>query len=125
MRSRTVATCIVLVLLAAACGNAGSGKGTATVTTTPGAAPITEVSGAQLQKKVPLPGVQGVTDSQINVAVITAGSNPLAGDYTTYETGIRASFNMVNASGGIYGRKLAVTASHNDQFINNQQTVKS
>jgi branched-chain amino acid transport system substrate-binding protein len=121
-----VTTCIVLALFAAACGNSGSGKsGTTTVTTTKGEPPITEVSGADLQKKVALSGVPGVTDSNINVAVITAGSNPLAGDYTSFETGIQAYFNMVNADGGIYGRQLKISASHNDQFINNLQTVKS
>jgi ABC-type branched-subunit amino acid transport system substrate-binding protein len=125
MRSRIVTTCIVLALFAAACGNSGSGKATPTVTTVKGEAPVTEVTGADLQKNVPLTGVQGVTATNINVAVITAGSNPLAGDYTTYETGIQAYFNMVNAAGGIYGRKLKISASHNDQFINNQQTVKA
>src|SRR5207244_733945 len=34
-------------------------------------------------------------------------------------------FNKVNAEGGIYGRKLVITANHNDGFINNQSTVKS
>ena len=77
----------------------------------PGAAPITEVTGAALKKNVHLTGVQGVTDSEIKVAVITAGSNPLAGDYTTFQDGIQAYFNMINSQGGIYGRKLVISAS--------------
>ena len=68
-----------------------------TPTTKPGTPPITEVSGADLKKNVPLNGVQGVTDSEIKVAVITAGSNPLAGDYTTFHDGIQAYFDMINA----------------------------
>ena len=98
--SRILAACAAIGLLVAACGNAGSSKPVSTPTTRPGAAPITEVSGAQLQKNIPLTGVQGVTNSQIDVAVITAGTNPLAGDYSTFVNGIQAYFNMVNADGG-------------------------
>jgi hypothetical protein len=90
MRSRILAIGAVIALFTVACGNAGSDKAeTVTPTTQPGAPPITEVSGADLQKNVPLSGVQGVTDDEIKVAVITAGSNPLAGDYTTFKDGIR------------------------------------
>jgi len=119
-----VAAAAVVALLAVACGNAGSSSKSTVPTTQPGAPPITEVSGADLQKNVPLTGVQGVTDKEIKVAVITAGSNPLAGDYTTFVDGIQAYFNMINAAGGIYGRKLVISANRNDGFINNQQTVK-
>ena len=68
MRSRIVATCIVLGLLGAACSNATSDKPTSTATTIKGAPPITEVSAADLHKKVAISGVQGVTDDSINVA---------------------------------------------------------
>jgi len=125
MRSRILAAGAVVALLTVACGNAGSSKTSEVPTTKPGTPPITEVSGADLKKNVHLSGVQGVTDSEIKVAVITAGSNPLAGDYTTYQDGIQAYFDMINSQGGIYGRKLVISASHNDQFINNQQTVKA
>jgi ABC-type branched-subunit amino acid transport system substrate-binding protein len=126
MRSRILAAGAAVALLTVACGNAGSSKGpVATPTTQPGAPPITEATGATLQKNVHLTGVQGVTDSQINVAVITAGSNPLAGNYTAYVDGIQAYFDMINSQGGIYGRKLVISANHNDGFVNNQQTVKT
>ena len=124
MRSRILAAGAVVALLTVACGNAGSSGKSVVPTTKPGTPQITEVSGAALKKKVHLTGVQGVTDSEIKVAVITAGSNPLAGDYTTFQDGIQAYFNMINSEGGIYGRKLKISASHNDNFINNQQTVK-
>jgi len=123
--SRIVAACAAIGLLVAACGNAGSSKPVSTPTTRPGAAPVTEVSGAQLQKNIPLTGVQGVTNSQIEVAVITAGTNPLAGDYSTFASGIQAYFNMVNAAGGIYGRKLVISQQHDDQFVNDEHTVKA
>ena len=123
--SRILAACAAIGLLVAACGNAGSSKPVSTPTTRPGAAPITEVSGAQLQKNIPLTGVQGVTNSQIDVAVITAGTNPLAGDYSTFVSGIQAYFNMVNAAGGVYGRRLVISQQHDDQFVNDEHTVKA
>jgi ABC-type branched-subunit amino acid transport system substrate-binding protein len=125
MRSRILAVGAVVALLTVACGNASSDKPVVTPTTEPGAPPITEVSGADLQKNVPLSGVQGVTDTEIKVAVITAGSNPLAGDYTTFKDGIQAYFDMINDQGGIYGRRLVISADRNDGFVNNQQTVKT
>ena len=112
-------------LLAVACGNAGSSKPIAVATTRPGAPPISEVSGGALHTNVPLNAVPGVTNSQINVAVITAGTNPLAGDYTRFADGVQAYFDMINAQGGIYGRKLVISAKHDDQFVNDEQTVKA
>jgi branched-chain amino acid transport system substrate-binding protein len=126
MRSRILAVGAALALLAVACSNASS-KPNAVTTPTGGGSKtgVTEVTGAALKKNVPLPGVQGVTSTEIQVAVITSGTNPLAGDYRTFADGIQAYFNKVNAEGGIYGRKLVISATHDDGFINNQSTVKS
>ena len=41
-----------------------------------------------------------------------------------FANGIQAKFDMVNAAGGIYGRKLVIGANRNDGFINNQLVVK-
>jgi ABC-type branched-subunit amino acid transport system substrate-binding protein len=125
MRSRVVATCIVLGLLAVACGNATSDKATATDSTIKGAPPLTEVSGADLHKKVPISGVQGVTDDSINVAAITSKTNCLAGCYGPYVDGIKAYFNYMNSTGGIYGRQLKISSDRDDAFLNNEQTVKN
>jgi ABC-type branched-subunit amino acid transport system substrate-binding protein len=125
MRSPILVTCAAVALLAAACANSTSAKQAAVPTTKPGAPPITEVSGAELHKNIPLTGVQGVTTRQIDVAVITAGTNPLAGDYTTFADGIQAYFDMINSEGGIYGRQLVISAKHDDQFVNDEQTVKA
>jgi len=124
MRFRIVATCAVMTLLAVACGNAGSDK-PVTVTTKPGAPGITQASAADLKKNVTLTGVQGVTDSDINVAVITSKTNLLGGPYGSFADGIKAYFNYMNDGGGIYGRKLNVTANRDDQMLQNQQQVKS
>jgi branched-chain amino acid transport system substrate-binding protein len=125
MRSRILTLCLAVGLLAAACSNAGSSKPATVPTTKPGTPPITEASSAALHQHIPLTGVPGVTDTEIKVAAITAGTNPLAGDYSTFVQGIQAYFDMINSEGGIYGRKLVISAQHDDQFVNDEQTVKS
>lgn len=125
MRSWGLAVVVTLALFAVACGNSTSSKPVAIATTLPGTPPITEVSGAALKKNVPLDGVQGVTSNEIRVAAITAGTNPVAGDYRTFVDGIQAYFDMVNSEGGIYGRRLVISVKRDDGFINNQQTVKA
>jgi branched-chain amino acid transport system substrate-binding protein len=127
MRSRILALGAALALLAVACSNSPSAKPPALTTNTGDGSKtgVTEVTGAALKQNIPLKGVQGVTDTEIQVAVITAGTNPLAGDYRTFADGIQAYFDKVNSEGGIYGRKLVISAQHDDGFINNQQTVKS
>jgi ABC-type branched-subunit amino acid transport system substrate-binding protein len=114
-----------LAVLAVACSNSPSAKPLATVTTKPGAPPITEASGAELQKNVHLTGVEGVTDTSINVAAITTKTNCLVGCYSAYVDGITAYFNYMNSTGGIYGRKLKITANRDDQFLQNELTVKA
>jgi len=125
MRSRLVLLGVAVALLVAACSNASSSKPLVTPTVPKGAPPVTEATGAALKQDVALSGVPGVTSTQISVAAITAGSNPLAGDYSTFVDGIQAYFNMINSQGGIYGRQLKITANHNDGFINDEQTVKA
>ena len=76
----------------------------------PGGANVTEVTGADLQKNVSV-SAPGVTDKQIDVAVITAKTNILGGHYGEYADGIQEYFDYVNAPmsegglGGIYGRQ--------------------
>ena len=111
-----------MVLLVGACGNAGSSK--ASDTTTPALnGPTTTVSPADLQKNLPVKA-PGVSSTQIKVAAITAKTNNLTGSYAPLVDGIKAYFAMVNANGGIYGRKLVIGADRDDQFGQNRQTVQ-
>jgi branched-chain amino acid transport system substrate-binding protein len=125
MRTRFLTICALVAMLTIACGNSTSSKPLSVPTTKPGTPPISEASRAALRQDVHLTGVQGVTDSKISVAVITAGTNPLAGDYSSFANGIQAYFDMINSQGGIYGRKLVISANHDDQFVNDEQTVKA
>ncbi len=80
----------VLVLAAAACGNAPPSAFSAV------AAP-------------------GVTATSIDVGGIAAVTGPLGDQYSPALDGARAYFKMVNAAGGVEGRKIHVTADLDDQ----------
>jgi branched-chain amino acid transport system substrate-binding protein len=127
MRSRRLFAAVVLIsLAAAACGNSKSQ--TAAPTTVPlGNTPLTTASAADLAKNVPHPGVKGVTDTTIRVAVITAKTNPIGGRYHEFIDGIKAYFKVINDAGGIYGRKLTIVADRDDVVgtLNVQQTTSS
>jgi ABC-type branched-subunit amino acid transport system substrate-binding protein len=123
MRARWLLLGLVMVFVAAACSNAGSDKTSTSDTTTP-SGPGTTFSAADLQKNVHL-DENGVTDTAINVAAVTAKTNnPTGASYAPLVDGVKAYFQMVNDKGGIYGRKLAVKWDHDDQFAQNRQTVQ-
>jgi branched-chain amino acid transport system substrate-binding protein len=127
MRTRRLLVGVVLLSVAlAACGNSKSQS--APPTTVPvGNTPQTTASAADLTKNVSRPGVKGVTDSTIRVAVITAKTNPIGGKYHEFIDGIRAYFKVINDKGGIYGRKLVVVSDRDDVVgtQNVQQTTSS
>src|SRR5258706_15521466 len=113
MRSRIVATCAVMAILAVACGNAGSGKATNTLPSNTG--PVTTGSPSDLTKNVPVTA-PGVSSTEIKVAAITTNSNNPTGSYAPLADGIKAYFAMINAGGGIYGRKLTLAIDRDDQL---------
>ncbi len=121
MRVRIVAACAVIALLAVACGNAGSAKSTVTTAPSGTAGPTTT---ADLTKNVPV-AAPGVSDTEIHVAAITTNSNNPTGSYAPLADGVKAYFEMINSQGGIYGRKLVLTADHDDQLGSNRQTVQA
>jgi branched-chain amino acid transport system substrate-binding protein len=69
----------------------------------------------------------GVTSTEIDVGGVVSKTNPLGGEYASSFDGVKAYFNMVNASKdkGIYGRKLKLTSERDDQVSNNQQEVQA
>jgi ABC-type branched-subunit amino acid transport system substrate-binding protein len=123
MHSRIVATCAVMALLAVACGNANTSKATDT-TLAPNTGPATTASPAELQRNVHV-DAPGVSDTEIKVAAISTNSNNPIGSNAPVADGVKAYFAMVNAGGGIYGRKLVLTADHDDQLGSNRQTVQA
>ena len=111
MRIRLLAMLTVLVVLSAACGN--SKKGTASTSTLPAGATETTFSAADLKKHVPVTA-KGVTDTTITVDTVTSKTNPLHGHYAEIADGMQAYFNMVNSTGGLYGRTLQIGKQRDD-----------
>jgi hypothetical protein len=109
-RARALITVALVALLAAACG---SGEKTASDTTKPDAS-----------KVVPMPGVPGVTDTEIRFSVIgtSTAKNP-TGSCTLecYVNGIKAYFAYRNSEDGIYGRKLVLDTPLDDELGKGQQ----
>jgi ABC-type branched-subunit amino acid transport system substrate-binding protein len=129
MRRRILAASVAGALLVAGsgliagCGNSG-GSDSTTETTAGDGSPVTTASGSDLDKNVPV-DAPGVTDTEINVAVITAATNILGGHYKELADGIQAYFDTVNADGGIYGRDLKIGKIRDDKMASNQSEVKA
>jgi ABC-type branched-subunit amino acid transport system substrate-binding protein len=106
----------VLVLVAAACSNASDdNKSSGTSTTT-----ASSSSGGGTTVDQP-----GVTKDTIRVGGVASVTNPLNGPYGSAFDGVKAYFDMVNSSGGIYGRKLEEVSERDDQISNNQEQVQA
>ncbi len=119
-RSAGAAALIVisaLALLAAACGNSSGTKAASTSST---AAPTGTGSG-----QYPAVNAPGVSATEIQVGgVASVSNNPLGSVYGDSFKGVQAYFNMVNAQGGIYGRKLVLSQKLDDQVGQNQAQVQ-
>jgi branched-chain amino acid transport system substrate-binding protein len=77
----------------------------------------------------PFPKVDqpGVTETEIRVGGVVSKTNPLGGDFESAFDGVKAYFNMVNASKdkGVYGRKLRLTSERDDQVSMGRQEVQA
>jgi branched-chain amino acid transport system substrate-binding protein len=114
---------LAVALSAAACSNSKS-ETTATTRPLSGSTPQTTASRADLERNVPV-NEPGVTDTTITVDVIASKTNPLHGKYAEIADGMGAYFAMVNASGGIYGRKLVIGKQRDDVIgLQNRQQVQ-
>ncbi len=71
----------------------------------------TVVAGADSGSSASAPGV---TPTQIDVGAIATRTGVGAGDFAAFIPGLEAYFDMVNAHGGINGRKLVLTANLDD-----------
>lgn len=125
MRSRRVSPVLAVAALAlavAACGNSTSSAGGDSGGGSAG--PGTTVSSADLQKRVTV-NQPGVTDSEIRVGGVVSKTNPIGGQYADAAKGVQAYFDMINAKGGIYGRKLVLSKVRDDNTVKNQEEVQA
>ncbi len=90
--ARALAVVLASALIVAACSNASN----------------TSSSGGQ---------TDGVTSNQIDVGGIAAATGPLADQYSPIFGAVQAYFDMVNAQGGVNGRKLKYVAQLDDQSL--------
>jgi len=66
------------------------------------------------------PSVPGVSAKEIVVGSLANISGPVSADFAPIGKGVAAYFDMVNASGGVYGRRLVLKYSLDDQGIPTQ-----
>src|SRR4051794_4883947 len=130
MRARTnvgrlAAVGVLVALVAGACGNSKSQSAPTTSPANTGPA-ATVAPATDLTKFVAGRG-PGVDDKkkEIRVAVVTTATNPIGGKYAQYADGLQAYFDMINAKGGIYGRKLVIVKRRDDTVgLQNVQQIQ-
>jgi ABC-type branched-subunit amino acid transport system substrate-binding protein len=100
---RLVAVLGAAAILAGACSNASTGSSSG--------------GGGKRQ-------TQGITKSEIRIGGLAALTGPLGNQYSGIFDGVQAYFDMVNAQGGVNGRKLVLSEKLDDSSsgdINRQQ----
>jgi len=120
-RRRLVAGAVVLSFVAAGCGNSTAKSDTGDDDSTTTAAASKTTSGGDF----PAVTAPGVTATEIKVGGIASATNPLGASYGSAFDGAQAYFDMVNASGGIYGRKLVLAETKDDNAVNNKEAAKA
>jgi ABC-type branched-subunit amino acid transport system substrate-binding protein len=113
MRARLIAVVAVLSLVALACSNADDDKSSDTTSTSGGGGENAAVD------------QPGVTDDTIRVGGVVSKTNVINGPYGSAFEGVKAYFDMVNSTGGIYGRELELVSERDDQMGANQQQVEA
>jgi ABC-type branched-subunit amino acid transport system substrate-binding protein len=67
----------------------------------------------------------GVSAHQISVGAIATLSGGLAADFAPIVPGVRAYLDMVDAHGGVYGRKIVLTHALDDGTVNNAAVTRT
>jgi ABC-type branched-subunit amino acid transport system substrate-binding protein len=67
----------------------------------------------------------GVTAHQISVGSVATLSGDLAADFAPIVPGVRAYFDMVDAHGGVDGRKIVLTKALDDDTVDNEQVTRT
>ena len=96
-----------IAIIAAACSSSASSP-----TTTSGSSGTSRPTSSSNPN--PSSNEPGVTATAINVGAISTLTGSIASDFNGLSPGIKAYFNMVNAQGGINGRKLILAYNLDD-----------
>jgi branched-chain amino acid transport system substrate-binding protein len=70
-------------------------------------------------------GAPGVSATEVDVGSLANVSGPVSADFAPIVKGVQAYFDMVNATGGVYGRKLVLKYQLDDQGIPTQDSELS
>ena len=89
-----------VAIVAAACSSSPS-TSTTTTASSSSSSPTTTSGGSASSP--------GVTKTAINVGAISTRTGAIASDFDGLSPGIQAYFDMINAEGGINGRKLLLS----------------
>lgn len=123
-RLRWLAVLALFGLVFAACGNdddgaATEGPGETTTTAAPDGDDRDSGDTGEFQ---PIEGVNGVTDDEIQFAVLGTGpANPLGYCLLEcFEAGVKARFDYQNSLGGVHGRDVVVSRTEDDELGNTQ-----
>ena len=104
-----------VAIIASACSSSSS---TPTTTSTTAASSTSTTAGS-----TPSSGDSpGVTKTAINVGAISTRTGAIASDFDGLAPGIQAYFDMINAEGGINGRKLLLSYNLDDGGQSSQFT---
>ena len=121
-RGRRVLTAALALAVAIVAAGCSSSSGTSTTTTgTSTSDPTTGGASTGFQRP-------GVTATSINVGAISSRSGAIAADFDGLVPGVEAYFDMINAEGGINGRKLNLAYDLDDggqpsQFTQDTHTL--
>lgn len=118
VRGRGAALLLVLALAAASCSNSHPSTSSSGTSRTSGGSGTSGRASTAVKQP-------GVTGSEIRVGAIASVTNPIGGQYGAFFDGLQAYFGLVNASGGVFGRKLALVAKRDDQTVQNQSEVQA
>ncbi len=126
MVGRVVAAALVSATLGAgALGVVPSGAASSTPTLVSSTSPVPST----LQCKAgTATGSPGVTSTSISVGAISTLSGPIAATFNSFVPGVKAYFTMINASGGVNGRKIKLAYNLDDtgtggRFVTLSHTV--
>ncbi len=118
----------VLFAVVPAAGISTVGLTAAAAAAAPAAAGATAAAGSLQCAAGTGTGSPGVTAKQINVGAISTLSGPISADFAPLVKGVQAYFDMVDAAGGVNGRKISLAYDLDDggtpsRFVSLAHTV--
>jgi len=113
VKARALAAAVVVAVLAVGCSNSSDKSEGDTTTPTGGSNTPTTYQGTDFSINQPV-DAQGVTDSEIKIASVTAKTSVLGGQEGDLNIGLEAYVDKVNDEGGIWGRKINFASQRDD-----------